>query len=232
MKTTLRRLASAALLLLTLQGALSLVPPSLNDEGVWTAPSLWVFRATPVEATYRPSVIKSIQRGTITLTAAQSSNTATLSTSVTTANALAVFGGFTADTAVGFTNASTQKLFIQVVLTDSTTVTASRNAAATTDSVVVPYQVIEFYRFALRQDVQRGVITLSGATSATATITSVTTAKALLVGAGWTKADATGENSGRILPNLVLTNSTTVTVATTASATAALTIPWQVAEFK
>src|SRR5208282_2024728 len=63
------------------------------------------------------SITKSIQPGTITIGAGASSNTFTLGTAVTVANAFVAFGGFTTSAAGNFLDTCT------VVLTNSTTVT-------------------------------------------------------------------------------------------------------------
>lgn len=81
------------------------------------------------------------------------------------------------------------------------------------------------------KSVQRGVISLAGATgSATATITSVNTAKAYLMLEGFTTATTAALDHSKQLRG-ELTNATTVTVTRGFSAPEALSIPWQVVEF-
>ena len=82
--------------------------------------------------------IKSIQQGTITVAAATSSNTATIS-SVATAKAFVLLNGFTFNF-----NASAANHFSRVELTNATTVTATRNSADNTYSTTVAYTVVEF----------------------------------------------------------------------------------------
>jgi len=86
--------------------------------------------------------IKSIQRGTISITSPNGSATATLSPSVNTAKAVVIAGGYTGghNSVAPFDNPA------RVELTNSTTVTAYRTTADTGGSTsTVPWQVIEFY---------------------------------------------------------------------------------------
>jgi len=87
---------------------------------------------------FLPGVIKSMQRGTISLTGAQQSNTATI-TSVNTARAM-----------MGFLNSQDQdvsgygaRFKSTTVLTNGTTVTTLRTAAVYTHAS--SYEVVEFY---------------------------------------------------------------------------------------
>jgi hypothetical protein len=82
-----------------------------------------------------PSVVNSIQRGTITVSG--SSNTATI-TSVTTSKAFLTFLGFTFDT----NDANPSRWFTKTVLTNSTTVTADRSNGAA-GAAIVSYEVVE-----------------------------------------------------------------------------------------
>jgi len=82
--------------------------------------------------------VQSIQRGTIAVVSA-TSNTATIN-SVDTAKSIVFFGGQTSndtDTFQGVFNARAE-------LTNATTVTAFLGASNDTDTVTVPYQVLEF----------------------------------------------------------------------------------------
>jgi hypothetical protein len=81
---------------------------------------------------YAPSVIKSIQKGTITQSG--TSTTATI-TSVDTAKSVVLFGGSS--------NSSYSVNLNYVELTNATTVTAKR--AATGDGAIVGYTVLEYY---------------------------------------------------------------------------------------
>lgn len=86
------------------------------------------------------SPIKSIQTGTITLTAPAVSNTATI-TSVNTAKAFVLPNGVT------FNNSATEPYFslCRWTLTNATTVTLERATAATTGSPVGAFTVVEYY---------------------------------------------------------------------------------------
>lgn len=91
------------------------------------------------------SAIKSIQRGTISLSTSQNSNTATIS-AVTTAKTMLNFLGVS----VGSEHygqadyALTGHQFCYLVLTNTTTVTATR-AENNGIAMVASYEVIEFY---------------------------------------------------------------------------------------
>jgi hypothetical protein len=102
-----------------------------NPIPVWTNVPL---------ATKTASVIKSIQRGTITIADASTTNTATIS-SVSTSKSLVLFGGFSTTYA---SSDNVSRVAGRVELTDSTTVTATR-ASSSGGSMVVAYQVVEFY---------------------------------------------------------------------------------------
>lgn len=82
--------------------------------------------------------VKSIQRGTITIAAAESSNTATIS-SVDTNKAFVLYGGHT----FSGTSSAFSSLAANVVLTNATTVTASR--VGTNNDTILAYTVVEFY---------------------------------------------------------------------------------------
>jgi hypothetical protein len=87
---------------------------------------------------FRPGVIKSVQRGTITASGAVS-NTATI-TAVNTAKAWVMLLGWTT---TGATDGTTRIYFCRATLTDATTVTFRRNEA--TSACTGSYQVVEFY---------------------------------------------------------------------------------------
>lgn len=83
-----------------------------------------------------PQIIKSIQRGTITL-ASVSSNTATI-TAVDIAKSVLIHMGWSSDT-------DSAKQAVYLSLTNSTTVTANRGEAGATGTSTVSYEVVEFY---------------------------------------------------------------------------------------
>jgi hypothetical protein len=162
----------------------------------------------------RPLVIKSVQRGTITITGA-TSNTATI-TAVDVANARLRFLNSTQSA-----NDTDAQSRARIALTNSTTVTATVNTSPGADSVVVSFEVTEYYVGVLKR-VQRG--TVIGGT--TATITAVVPGK--------TELDYLGATSTNIGPGtstyvrIDLTNSTTVTATAVAGAE---TAGYQVVEF-
>lgn len=150
----------------------------------------------------QPSVIRSIQRGTITVTGAQASNTATI-TAVNTNNSRLRLLWMTSNGTGGtaFTHAA------RLTLTNTTTVTANRNSASGVD-VVVGFEVTEYWPRVLRS-VQRGSITIAiAATSNTATITAVNTGKTEL---NWLGQQTDEANDADGYAKLILTNATTVT---------------------
>lgn len=120
-----------------------------------------------------------------------------------------------------------QQAFARLDLTNSTTLTATRQAA--TNTAVVYYAVIEFLPGVIRS-VQRGSISMSGAqTTNTATITEVATAKSFVFNNGFQVQDNNGYMA-RSLCSASLTNSTTVTTVRWAS-TFTAQMSYQVVEF-
>jgi 3-oxoacyl-(acyl-carrier-protein) synthase len=83
------------------------------------------------------SVIKSIQRGTISMTGA--SATATV-TAVVLAKSVVLWGGSDFNVAGGYTDAT--DAFAKMVLTNTTTVTTSRLVSA--GACTLSYQVVEY----------------------------------------------------------------------------------------
>lgn len=152
------------------------------------------------------AVLRSIQRGTITLADGQTTNTATI-TAVTTSRAYVRWLGFDVAAPVN----SQAEARCTVALTDSTTVTATRGAgAAGAAALIVSYEVVEFSA-GLFRSIQTGTVTIANtATSGTATVTAVVTAKTALSLDGWRDDDAVGL-SQNVYAHIVLTNSTTVT---------------------
>ena len=77
------------------------------------------------------------------------------------------------------------------------------------------------------KSIQRGVITISGGTSATATISAVVTAKTELRFLGGSGNDSASQYA--IIPRIALTNTTTI--AATAELTTTATVSWELTEF-
>lgn len=240
MKRLLHALVAATITSCALYGAGSLalrtVPRAAIERVVF--PSLLDLFFAPVEATYAPTPIKSIQRGTISLTTADFSVNATI-TAVIANNAYVEFGGFSGDGGRDATSGLRMGTVL-LKLTNGTTVNALRNSTGVTDTVSVPWQVIEYRAGILKQAVQRGVVSINpggtSATSATATITSVTTTKAILVYCGYNSNEAGGWNGAaqsRWWPWLELTNATTVTGNIKSNAVnQQIDLPYQVVESK
>lgn len=172
------------------------------------------------------SLIASVQRGTISLNAATSA-TATI-TAVNTAYSVVQFLNYSTTYQNGPNGTQSRDYKPRLELTNSTTVTASKNLA-TGSNDTVPYEVIEFMPGAVRS-VQKGTIQFSGLASYTATITSVNSAKSLLFHLG----SSDPMTNTYDVPNyfnaaLVLTNDTTVTASTGVGS--GLLVGYQVVEF-
>ena len=172
------------------------------------------------------SLIASVQRGTISLNAATSA-TATIN-AVNTAYSVVQFLNYSTTYQNGPNGTQSRDYKPRLELTNSTTVTASKNLA-TASNDTVPYEVIEFMPGALRS-VQKGTIQFVSGTVYTATITSVNSAKSLLFHLG----SSDPMTNTYDVPNyfnaaLVLTNDTTVTAST--GTTSALLVGYQVVEF-
>jgi hypothetical protein len=126
-----------------------------NDSGVDAQPSLLakvaLTNATTVTATvntaptnnlvvgfevteYYPGILKSVQRGTITVTGGTGTNTASITTVVTQKSELAWLGA---------TVASTARDIPWLTLTNATTVTATNVSGSST--AIVGYEVAEWY---------------------------------------------------------------------------------------
>lgn len=166
--------------------------------------------------------IKSIQRGTITLNGV-ASNTATI-TAVATTNTELVYLGCSYDTDV----ADEQQYECRVMLTNATTVTANRGG--TSGTAIASFEVIEYATGVLRS-VQRGTISLSGATSNTATVSAVDTTRCRLTSLGTSDTSGAPQGFGsRFRARLALTNATTIT-ATKGVANDTTTVAYQLLEF-
>ncbi len=146
------------------------------------------------------SLIKSVQRGTISTTAA--SATATIA-AVDVANTILVYNGMTQTQVNNNWSVGQGK----VVLTDATTVTGS--IYTNIGTAVWSYEVIEFLP-GIVKSVQAGTITLYGTAPYTATITAVNTSKTACMFLGYTMASELTPATDRAT-RIELTASTTVT---------------------
>jgi len=168
---------------------------------------------------FHASLIKSVQYGTITINNTETSQTATI-TSVNTNQTALLFNGVT-NTSGGVANGE-----VHLVLTNSTTVTATRGTSAILSTV--SFCVVEYQAQVVRR-IQRGTIAITaGNTSNTATITGVNTSKSVLswLGQSTDVGDMTDGSA-----QLMLTNSTTVT-ATRHASTNNMTVGYQVIEWR
>lgn len=164
--------------------------------------------------------IRSVQAFTITLTAPATSNTATIS-SVTTANCMLILTG-----SHGVQNSATDD-FADLVLTNSTTVTATRTG--TLGDMKVSGYVIEFEAGVIKSN-QTGTISIGGGgTSNTGVITGVDTTKAIPLYLGC-RSDSSSNSVNLYGADVTLTNGTTVT-ASRPSTTGNHTVRYQVVEF-
>ena len=166
--------------------------------------------------------IRTIQRGTITLSGGVASNTATLATPVVLANSRLIHLGHSSDDA----SAEGRRAYTRLAFTDTTTITASREN--TTGTVIVSFEVVE-YQPNIIKTVQRGTIALTGLSTAAATITAVSVANTSLDSLGQTTNNTTGSNN-ELETRLDLTNTTTVT-GTRGTNTANVTIGYQAVEW-
>lgn len=154
------------------------------------------------------SFIKAVQRSTVVIANAAATNTATI-TAVVTANTLLHFVGQMVST--GTVN---KDGYARIDLTNTTTITATR--IGTTGPLTVSFEAVEYNPGPITL-VQRGTIATASVTSNTATITSVTTATAQVDYLGNSNND-TGGDPGNAATRLTLTNATTITASTFASA--------------
>ncbi len=168
------------------------------------------------------SIIVSITPISITIASGSTSNTQTI-TAVNTSNAALFYQGQTNSANDTNTNA-----WAHLVLTNGTTVTATRNASTTT-TVTVKGTVVEFTSAAI-QSIQAGTITMTAVGSNTATISSVTTANSICIFLGQT---ATSNNTTltNASSGVVLTNATTVT-ANRGNTAGNATVSFMIVEFK
>lgn len=159
------------------------------------------------------SIVKSVQYGTAPIGSTATTSTTAI-TSVNMADAVLLWGGFLSGSpSDGGTNPG--ELMSRITLTNATTVTTNRNTAHFYGREL-PFCVIEFQPGVLRS-AQYGVVTMTGVTSATTTITSVNTAKAALICLGNTTSYPASSNN-IYGAGVTLTNATTVTGTTGSSA--------------
>ena len=166
------------------------------------------------------SMIRSIQRGVLSVSAGTSTGTVTIASVDINNSVLSVSQD--ADGTAGRWDASVGT----VVFTNTTTITATRTTTLG-DALRTSYEVIEYWPGVIKS-VQRGTITLASVGSNTATITTVNTSKSMLFDLRYSTTELTIPN--RITTRLTLTNATTVT-ASRAVGTGTNVSSYQVVEF-
>ena len=164
--------------------------------------------------------IASCQHFAITIASGSTAGTATIN-AVDPTRAFIVWGGVRSNAGV------TARALATAVLTNSTTVTATRNSG-TGSTCTVRGTVVEATGY-LVKSVQSGTITLSAATSGTATINAVDTSRSVVFFNG-ISTPASAATLLAALHGLALTNSTTVTA--TASSASSSVVAFTVVEFQ
>lgn len=163
-----------------------------------------------------PSIIKSIQRGTIPITGTGTTNTATLGTAVVTAYSVVSFLGVALATDSG--GGVTYQAGMDLVLTNTTTITSNRQAPGTNATSTISFEVIEFYPSFIKS-IQNKTLTVSnGSASGTVALTSIVTGKTMLFYQGYKWTSTLGSENIGEAPYIVLTSSILIT-ATRASST-------------
>lgn len=152
---------------------------------------------------YIPSIIKKIQRGTITLNAAVTVNTAVLGTAAPLASSRLRYLGMRGG------NASGDSAYLE--LTNPTTVTATR--IWSNSAIIIGYEVTTYYPAFVRS-IQRGLISVTaGGAGSTGTlaITAVTVAKSELSELGV----AVSDNASGLIANQTVVLDLTSTILVT-----------------
>lgn len=180
-----------------------------------------VWKGSVVDAT--SDLVASVQFGTVTITATNTSSTAAISAVSANTAALVWLGTSNGD---GTSLPSTQHAALSYA---GTTVTATLGAAAAS-TTVVSFCMIEFAAAALNSNVQVFSTAWSNAvTSTTQTITSVSTTNSILIWGGESTTDAGGLEVAR--QRATLTNATTVTINIGTAGTGTNTYNFTVVEF-
>lgn len=165
------------------------------------------------------TIVSAVRPGSVTDASANASYTGTI-TSVDTTRSALFYNGL-----IGALVSSTVATAgITHELTNGTTVTLTRSNTTTTSRTSY-YTVVEF-QAAVIQSVQRGTIVQAAATSNTATVSSVNTAKAFV---NWGSLRAASANADTVASMLALTDATTVTASTLAAGSP--TTAYEVVEF-
>lgn len=171
-------------------------------------------------------LIRSIQQGSVAINGSTASGTTAI-TAVTLANSMILYEGYRLSYA---TAEDIRRTSPRLELTDTTTVTAYRQANDSATAIpAVGFTVVEFYPGILKS-VQRGTIAIAAATSNTATLSqAVSTTRAMVMFLGVTS-DALAAEMREHYATVTLTNGTTVT-ATVTTAGSSVVVGYQVVEF-
>lgn len=190
---------------------------------VWrdASPFGWLFGGQPLVAAYIPYLVKSIQRGTITVAGTSANATVT---AVVVANSDLRYLGNTYSAAATSTERS---MMTYITLVNTTTVQAVRQSSADGGFVVAAFELLEYYPGVVKSR-QANTLALPGVGTNAATITSVNTALTSLTSLGAVTDGSSGFGAD-YLGMLALTNATTVT-GTRAGAANTLTFSYQVLE--
>lgn len=211
-----RRLTLAALLAgLVLWTALVASLASQSDRVLWRniSPFVWLFSGVPVEATYIPTPVQSVQAATATFAGATTTATATLGTTLkSAANAVLIWDGLSSGANSGLYSPAA---WVSGTITNTTTITATSQGAPRNGDYYRG-EVVEFLAFFVKSSGCGSISIANGSNSNTATITSVNTAKAIVALTGMTaNSTVTLDGAHSIEPNVqadvTLTNATTIT---------------------
>jgi hypothetical protein len=181
----------------------------------------------------RRSIVKSIQRGTITVNGVTDPSATATIAAVNPLNTLLFRGGQTWTLSGGRIGNRGEGLQAMLVLTNPTTVTATCMTTTIDDGVtavpvVVAYSVVEYWPGVIR-GIQSGIISLVGAAlTNTATLSpAVNISKTFVYDVG-----VYGCWDQSAMPRVELTNATTITATRTASFFSLTTkIGWTMVEF-
>lgn len=223
----MRRLLTTLIGCALLTGVLHLpVRAPIDDEGYWRNPSLIGLFFPQVEGAYRASVIKSIQKGVISIADPATSNTATLSPAVDLAETVVQLQGWSSPT-----SETTRSAWI--VRTNTTTVTANITAIGGGQTVRVGYAAIEYYPNVINQVEDVSVTLAAGVDIGTDTIAAMATAKTYIAPRGVSADNASANNVWQtVFTDWVQTNTTTVTATRGATTTTNIVAYGTAVEFK
>lgn len=169
-------------------------------------------------------VLASLQTAEITIAGSASTGTATIS-AVTTANTLLVYGGWR-QAALGVVDVT---LAPYVQLTNTTTLTATRNSATATTQSLIRVYVLEFISKWVKTE-SRNIVTIATLTASNTGAISVTNTNKTIVSylGSTTTVNSTSDAS---FATMEYTNTTTVTATRGSAIAGTLTASWEAIEF-